>query len=93
MIELLAYLLNAAHRLVNDSERDVREATERGEIWVRGSSVMQGYLGNQKATEETMSRDGWLKTGDIACLKEGKVYIVDRKKVSSSLCRRACTDG
>ena len=54
----------------------------RGEILIRSPAVMTGYLDNPKATAETITTDGWLRTGDVACLKEGKVYIVDRKKVS-----------
>jgi len=40
---------------------------------------MLEYWNNPKATEETLARDGWLKTGDLACLDEvGFVYIKDR---------------
>lgn len=42
---------------------------------------MLGYLGNDNATKETIDEQGWLRTGDIAAVKKGKIYIVDRKKV------------
>lgn len=52
-----------------------------GELEVKGPQVMQGYWKNQTATDEVLSEDGWLKTGDIAKIdKQGYVYIVDRKK-------------
>ena len=36
---------------------------------------------NKKATEETLSKDGWLYTGDMAQLDEdGFIFLVDRKK-------------
>ena len=39
------------------------------------------YWKNPKATEETLTEDGWLKTGDIAYVdQEGCFFIVDRKK-------------
>ena len=54
---------------------------ERGEISIRGPQVMQGYWNNPEATEKTMTKDGFFKTGDIGVMDEaGFVKIVDRKK-------------
>ncbi|WP_215450685.1 long-chain fatty acid--CoA ligase [Streptomyces sp. ATCC 21386] len=51
-----------------------------GEIWLRGPNVFQGYLNNQKATDETL-HDGWLATGDLGSLDEdGYLTITGRKK-------------
>ncbi|KAK5747197.1 hypothetical protein LTR17_000332 [Elasticomyces elasticus] len=50
-----------------------------GEILVRGPQLMQGYLGNAEATSAAFE-DGWLKTGDIGYLEDGKLYLVDRIK-------------
>ncbi|MCA9191618.1 MAG: AMP-binding protein [Planctomycetales bacterium] len=53
---------------------------EVGELWVRGPQVMLGYWQNEKATQAVLA-DGWLQTGDLACLDaDGKYRIVDRKK-------------
>src|SRR5690606_11219480 len=52
-----------------------------GEIQVHGTNIMSGYYKNQEATQEIMTDDGWLKTGDIGTLIEGKyLKITDRKK-------------
>lgn len=51
-----------------------------GELWVRGSSVIKGYINRPEATAESIT-DGWLHTGDIARIDEDDfIYIVDRKK-------------
>lgn len=52
-----------------------------GEIWVRGFNVMQGYLDDPHATNETITPEGWLKTGDIGEFTEsGYLRITDRIK-------------
>ena len=41
----------------------------------------RGYVGNPQATAETITSDGWLRTGDIAVYdSEGFLTIVDRRK-------------
>lgn len=63
------------------TEITARGPDARGELWVRAPNVMKGYWRNPKATAETKTPDGWLKTGDIAYVDEdGKFFIVDRKK-------------
>jgi acyl-CoA synthetase (AMP-forming)/AMP-acid ligase II len=54
---------------------------EIGELLVHGPQVMQGYWKRPDATEETITPDGWLRTGDIASADaDGYVSIHDRKK-------------
>lgn len=51
---------------------------------MRAQNVMKGYWHNPKATQETKTEDGWLRTGDIAYVDDqGKFHVVDRMKVSS----------
>lgn len=54
--------------------------TVEDELWVRGSSVMQGYYHMPQETAETLE-DGWLKTGDLGYVDEdGFVFLTGRKK-------------
>ncbi len=56
-------------------------AGEAGELCIRGPQVMKGYWQRQEATDEVIDPDGWLHTGDIACMSDdGFFKIVDRKK-------------
>ncbi|KAF2773998.1 AMP-dependent synthetase and ligase [Teratosphaeria nubilosa] len=51
-----------------------------GEVLVRGPQLMTGYLNNASATVEAFAEGGWLRTGDIGYIEEGKVYLIDRAK-------------
>ena len=54
---------------------------ERGEICVRGYSVMDGYWDDEQRTAETIDADGWLHSGDIGIMDpEGYVQVVGRIK-------------
>ena len=75
-------LPNLQARLVDESGNDLPESEESvGELWIRGPNIMKGYLNNVSSTRDTVTDDGWLKTGDIAKRnKRGFFKIVDRKK-------------
>jgi long-chain acyl-CoA synthetase len=70
---------NFAVKCVDDDGNEV-PLGEPGELWVKGSSVIKGYINRPDAAAQTIT-DGWLHTGDVARLDEdGFIYIVDRKK-------------
>lgn len=68
-------------RLVDleDPSVDVEEGTP-GEIIVKGPQVFSGYLGAPEETARVFTEDGWLRTGDIAVIRDGFLMMSDRKK-------------
>ena len=59
---------------------DDPDADGMGELAVKGPSVMLGYYGDKKATDEVFN-DGWFSTGDLAKIDEdGYIFICGRKK-------------
>jgi long-chain acyl-CoA synthetase len=66
-------------KLIDELGNEVEEGGV-GELCVRGSVVIKGYLNRPEATAESI-QDGWFRTGDIARIDEdGFVFIVDRAK-------------
>jgi long-chain acyl-CoA synthetase len=54
---------------------------EVGEIGIRSAANINGYWKNPQATQDTISGDGTVRTGDLGYLDEdGYLFIVDRKK-------------
>lgn len=67
-------------KLMDDNGKEA-PIGERGEIWVKGPQVMQGYYNRPDATAEVITADGYLKTGDVGVFSEdGYLTIVDRIK-------------
>ena len=64
-----------------DEEGAEVEQGEVGEIVIRGHNIMRGYWERPEATEESITAEGWFKSGDMAKVDEdGYFFIVDRKK-------------
>ena len=65
---------------IMDEEGNLLPTGERGELQIKGASIIEGYWERPDANLEAF--DGhWLRTGDVACVdEEGFVYIVDRIK-------------
>lgn len=69
--------------VANMETRVISEDPERipGELVCRGMNVMLGYYKNETATAQTIDKDGWLHTGDMAIKDaEGNIFIKGRCK-------------
>jgi long-chain acyl-CoA synthetase len=69
--------------LVSVRDTDGKEVAigERGELWVKGPQVMQGYWKREEENKKALTPDGWLRTGDVVVMNEaGFITIVDRLK-------------
>jgi long-chain acyl-CoA synthetase len=65
---------------VTDPTKEV-SLGERGEICIQGPNVMKGYWKKPEVTAESMTADGFLRTGDVGYMDDdGFVFIVDRIK-------------
>ncbi|KAG4071084.1 hypothetical protein HA402_002756 [Bradysia odoriphaga] len=72
---------NTEARIVCTDDGTSLGPDKSGELQFRGPQVMQGYLNNEEATNETLDKDGWLKTGDIGYYdSDYYFYIIDRTK-------------
>jgi 4-coumarate--CoA ligase len=78
-------LPNLDIKLVDDAGKDISGFDVRGELCIRGPTVIRGYLENEEANKRDFDDEGYFHTGDIAYVARVSElwYIVDRKKVSS----------
>ncbi|KAF6172490.1 hypothetical protein GIB67_007003 [Kingdonia uniflora] len=76
---LLAASLEA--KIIDIKTGRALSVNKTGELWLRGPSIMKGYLNNEEATGATIDSDGWLRTGDLCYIDEdGYIFVVDRLK-------------
>lgn len=68
-------------KLVDVEELGYFAKDNKGEIWVKGENVLPEYYKNEEETKESLTEDGWFKTGDIGMWTDtGSLKIIDRKK-------------
>ena len=77
---------NTEARAVDPTNFEVQSENSIGEIWIRGSTVAQGYWRNPAATQKTFQaytstgEGPWLRTGDLGFIYQDQIHITGRLK-------------
>ncbi|XP_077216025.1 4-coumarate--CoA ligase 2-like [Tasmannia lanceolata] len=72
---------NAELKIVDPETGASLPRNQSGEICIRGSQIMKGYLNDPEATKRTIDKEGFLHTGDVGFVDDDdEVFIVDRLK-------------
>lgn len=87
--DLAPFRADSVGRAVPGVELEIHEpdAEGRGEVWIRGATLMRGYLDDPELTAETLvvgadaAKGPWLRTGDVGWLDAARhLHLVGRKK-------------
>lgn len=65
---------------IRDEQGRALPEGEEGDIYVQSPLVMKEYFGNPEATALAIGPDGWLRTGDVGRMEEGRLYIASRRR-------------
>ena len=65
-----------------DPENPTRDVADGdvGELIASGPQVFSGYWNQDDETAEVFTSDGWLRTGDLVQVRDGFIYMADRRK-------------
>lgn len=71
---------NDPHSVGRPLEDVMVRCAENGELLAKGPNIMLGYWNNPEATRAAIDAAGWFHTGDVAHIRDGRVYITGRIK-------------
>ena len=69
---------SVAIEIHDETGAPVPDGTE-GEIWLRSQFTMLGYWNDPAATAAAIDAHGWLHTGDLGRLEEGRLFLASRR--------------
>ncbi|HHJ38174.1 MAG TPA: fatty acyl-AMP ligase [Methylothermaceae bacterium] len=73
-------LLPGFELMIKDEQGNELPDRQIGTVFLRGPSVMSGYFEEPQITQEVLSEDGWLNTGDLGYLVGDRLYLTGREK-------------
>lgn len=72
-------IYNCNVRITNEENKNIGE-NRIGYVQISGENVTSGYYNNKQATEEAITADGWLNTGDLGFIRDRRLTITGRAK-------------
>ena len=78
-VEVGAPVAGLSIRVVDDVGQLVPEGTT-GLLQIKGAMIASGYYESPELTQAAFTEDGWLKTGDLALLRDGRLTVTGRQK-------------
>ena len=66
-------------RIADDEDRSLPEG-RIGHLQMRGENVTRGYFESPEVNAAAFTADGWLRTGELALLHQGDLYVSGRTK-------------
>ena len=76
----LGYPVNDCHVKICDDKGDTLNENTVGNIIIKGDNVTKGYYNNNKATKDAINENGWLNTGDLGFMRDGRLVVSGRAK-------------
>ncbi len=76
----VGYPIKHTNVRITDKERNVLGDDTVGFIEIQGTNVTSGYYNMKEKTKEVLDDEGWLNTGDLGFMKNGRLIIIGRYK-------------
>lgn len=76
----LGYPVKDCSVAILNSNNEILDDGHLGYVLIKGKNVTKGYYNNEVATSELIREDGWLNTGDLGFIKNGRLVITGRAK-------------
>ncbi|MCY8513338.1 aminotransferase class III-fold pyridoxal phosphate-dependent enzyme [Bacillus atrophaeus] len=72
--------INDCFLRICDDEDTILEDRVVGHIQIRGKNVTSAYYNDKEATDQSLTNDGWLRTGDTGFIRDGNLVVIGRNK-------------
>ena len=74
------YSVRHCNMRIVDNNFNVLEEGKLGNIQISGDNVTKEFYNNPELTKKIISKDGWLSTGDLGFIKNGRIVVIGRSE-------------